>query len=628
MKQIHSYILSAFSVLTLTLSTASCTDYLDKTPESDISDTEAYKDFHNFQGFTYELYNCIPDFAKGYWTNSWNWGEDEIQNVGIDYHMVYKIDQGDFWGWQSEYDGWQSGWMDRRKFNPGGDRFAKSLWQGAWYGIRKANMGLENLNRISGTKEEKDLIEGQLRFFRGWFHFELIQYFRGMPYINKVLPSDQQLREPRLSYQACADSIAKDFRRAADLLPIDWDNTTVGKNTAGKNQTRITKMAALGYLGKNYLYAGSPLMNKMATGKEEYNKAYCQKAAEALGEMLALVESGQTKFGLLPFKEYSANFYTIDQNGKMAGQSQDNSIVEAIFRGPCYGWNNTNWGLSKQFGIKRFTDSGVRSMPTANYVNYYGMANGLPLTDATSGFDKTHPWKGRDPRFYHDIMFDGEKMIKGTLKGEDEKYRYANLYTGGNARNIIDGSRTGYLLYKFIDLTCNKIDNGFGFSHHFHIHLPWMRLSDVYLMYAEAEAEAAGSADGKATSCPLTALQAFNKIRERAGVAEMANKYSATLDGFMSELRRERAVELAYEGHRFNDLRRWLLLDKYPYNIKTSQEFERVGTFNTTDATQNQVSGFKEKQILKRDFSEKHYWFPLKKKDTSMYKEFYQNPGW
>ncbi len=389
MKQIHSYILSAFSVLTLTLSTASCTDYLDKTPESDISDTEAYKDFHNFQGFTEELYNCIPDFAKGYWTNSWNWGEDEIQNVGIDYHMVYKIDQGDFWGWQSEYDGWQSGWMDRRNFNPGGDRFAKSLWQGAWYGIRKANMGLENLNRISGTKEEKDLIEGQLRFFRGWFHFELIQYYGGMPYINKVLPSDQQLREPRLSYQACADSIAKDFRRAADLLPIDWDNTTVGKNTAGKNQTRITKMAALGYLGKNYLYAGSPLMNKMATGKEEYNKAYCQKAAEALGEMLALVESGQTKFGLLPFKEYSANFYTIDQDGKMAGQSQDNSIVEAIFRGPCYGWNDTNWGLSKQFGIKRFTDSGMRSMPTANYVNYYGMANGLPLTDATSGFDLT-----------------------------------------------------------------------------------------------------------------------------------------------------------------------------------------------------------------------------------------------
>ena len=78
-------------------SLTSCTDYLDKSPDSDISATDAYKDFQNFQGFTEELYNCIPYFSKGYWTNSWNWGEDEIMNVGIDYHMVYKVDQGDFW---------------------------------------------------------------------------------------------------------------------------------------------------------------------------------------------------------------------------------------------------------------------------------------------------------------------------------------------------------------------------------------------------------------------------------------------------------------------------------------------------------------------------------------------------
>lgn len=628
MKQLNKYIVLACSTLTLAFGLSSCTDYLDKTPESDISDTEAYKDFTNFQGFTEELYNCIPDFAKGYWTNSWNWGEDEIQNVGIDYHMVYKIDQGDFWGWQTEFDGWQSGWMDRNNFNPGGDRFAKSLWKGAWYGIRKANMGIENLARMTGTKEEKDLIAGQLYFFRGWFHFELMQFFGAMPYISRVLPSDQPLREPRLPYQNIADSVAADFRRAADLLPVDWDNTTVGKNTAGKNQLRVSKLAALGYLGKNYLYAGSPLMNKVSQNSPTYNKDYCRKAAEAFGELIALVEGGQTKYGLLPFKEYSANFYTIDQNGKIPGENRDNTIIEAIFRGPSYGWNDTNWGLSKQFGIKRITDSGVRTMPTANYVNYYGMANGLPLTDEASGFDKSHPWKGRDPRFYHDIVYDGVKVVKGTLKPEEEIYRYAELFTGGNARNIIEGSRTGYLLYKFIDVTCNKIDDGYGWSHHFHIHLPWMRLSDVYLMYAEAAAQASGTPGGQVGSAPLTALQAVNKIRARAGVADIAAKYTTNLDGFMSELRRERAVELAYEGHRFNDLRRWLLLDKEPYNIKTSQEFVRVGSLNTADPTQNQVSGFTEKQILKREFTEKHYWLPLKKSDTSMYPEFYQNPGW
>lgn len=628
MKNLTTYIISAVGAFTLTLGLNACTDYLDKTPDSDISETEAYKDFQNFQGFTEEIYNTIPDFAKGYWSNSWNWGEDEIQNVGIDYHMVHKIDLGDFWGWQTNYDGWQSGWMDRNAFDTSNDRFHKSLWRGAWYSIRKANMGLENLDKFKGTDEEKRLIEGQLLFFRGWYHFQLMQYMGGLPYIDKVLPSDRQLREPRLSYQACADKVAADLRRAADLLPVNWDNTTVGKNTVGKNQLRVTKIAALGFLGKNYLYAGSPLMNKESQGSPTYNKEYCRKAAETFSELLALVESGTTQFGLLPFKEYSANFYTIDQNGKIPGESQDNSITEAIFRGPSYDWNGTNWGLSKQFGIKRLTDSGVRNMPTANYVNYYGMANGLPLTDPESGFDKTHPWKNRDPRFYHDIVFDGVKVVKGTLKGEDENYRYANLYTGGNARDQIDGSRTGYLLYKFIDVTCNKTDDGYGWSHHFHIHLPWMRLSDVYLMYAEAAAQATENPKGQVGECKLTAVQAVNKIRARAGVAPMAEKYASSLDGFMSELRRERAVELAYEGFRFNDLRRWLLLDKYPYNIKTSQEFIRIGENNTADPSQNQVSGFTEKLILKREFTEKHYWFPLKKSDTSMYPEFKQNPGW
>ena len=78
--------------------TTSCTDYLDKAPESDISAADAFKNFKNFQGFTEELYLCMPDFTRGYWTTSWNWGEDDIMSVGINYHMSYKVDQGDFWG--------------------------------------------------------------------------------------------------------------------------------------------------------------------------------------------------------------------------------------------------------------------------------------------------------------------------------------------------------------------------------------------------------------------------------------------------------------------------------------------------------------------------------------------------
>ena len=134
---------AASLVLGLSLAmTTSCTDYLDKAPESDVSADAAFKNFMSFQGFTEEIYLCMPDFTKSYWTTSWNWGEDDIMAVGINYHMSYKVDQGDFWGWQQEFDGWGASFMDQGSsfLNPSDAgnnyRFSRGLWKGAWYGIR------------------------------------------------------------------------------------------------------------------------------------------------------------------------------------------------------------------------------------------------------------------------------------------------------------------------------------------------------------------------------------------------------------------------------------------------------------------------------------------------------------
>lgn len=100
-----------------------------------------------------------------------------------------------------------------------------------WYGIRKANIGLQHLNDMKDcTTEEYNLIAGQLYFFRGWFHFMLMQYFGGLPYIDHVLSSSStSVQLPRLSYQECADKVAEDLKRAALLLPTDWDDTTPGQ---------------------------------------------------------------------------------------------------------------------------------------------------------------------------------------------------------------------------------------------------------------------------------------------------------------------------------------------------------------------------------------------------------------
>lgn len=608
-----------------------CEDYLDKSTDSTVSDEDAFKDFTNFQGFTEELYYCIPDFAHGYWNNSFNWGEDEIISFGVDYHFGYKIDQGDFWGWQSGKDGWQCGWMDRSNTKANSkDRFQKSLWPLAWYGIRKANLGLANLDKMTtATTEEKNLIAGQLYFFRAWFHFELMQYFGGLPYLTEVPSSSEKLTYPRLSYQECADLAGADFRKAADLLPIDWDNTTAGKATYGNNQQRINKIMALGYLGKNYLWAGSPLMNSESTGDKNYNVEYCKKASAAFAELLTKVENGETQYELVDFNHYTDIFYTYQQSFKNPGST------ESIFQSPAYDpWMGSGYCLGAQYFPSIITGSTLLFSPTANYVNYYGMKNGLPLDDSGSGFNKEYPWRDRDPRFYHDIVYDGVKMVKNgsALEGKDgvsPADQYANMYTNGSYRNISTGSRTGYSLCKFLPKSVNLYDDGvrnYGFG--LHIQVSWMRLADIYLMYAEAAANAYQSANGKESGYLKTAAEAVNVIRQRANVDPVSSKYLSSVSEFMKEVRRERAVELAFEAHRFNDLRRWLLLTEYPYTLKTSQEFTRTGTFNEEDPTQNRVSGFKEVQILKRNFSSKHYWLPLKTADTSIYLEFNQNPGW
>jgi hypothetical protein len=604
----------------------SCKKFLDREPQSIVGGEQAFKNFINFQGFTEELYHCIPDFSNAYWTNCWNWGEDEIQSTSYDFHFVVKIDNGDFWGWQAQFDGWQAGWMDRNNTSTNDDRFSKSLWRLGWYGIRKCNMGLANLDKLTdATQEEKDLIKGQLLFFRGWFHFQFIQYFGGLPYIDKVLAGDEKLTLPRLKYSECADKAAADFREAANLLPTDWDNTTAGKRTLGKNQLRINKIMALGYLGKNYLWAGSPLMNYVSGGSQNYNAEYCKKAAEAFGELLQLTESGAAPHKLVEFSKYYTNFYSTGQNWLMPG------ATEAIFRGPYYGAHGTTYNTAKQYQPNPLSQESVKFLPTANYVDNYGMANGLPIkditqADATSGYDPSYPWRGRDPRFYNDIVYDGVKCIQGATTNEGA--RYANLFTGGSYRNISNGSRTGYVLYKFIPMTANEMDQGWSYDKALNIHLPYMRLADIYLMYAEAAAQGYGSANGKSSNFGKTAEQAINTLRDRAGVGHVNAQFLGSLDAFTGEVRRERAVELSFEGHRFNDLRRWMLLIKSPYTLKKSIEFDRAPGFNNADPKNNRVLNIREVTILERRYTEKHYWFPLKNADANMYLEFAQNPGW
>ena len=652
-KFINQYIIIGAAMLSLTFGTTSCTDYLDKEPDSNVGADEAFKNFTNFQGFVEEVYNCIPNKESNYWCCTFNWGEDELMNTGGgDSHLTAHFDLGDYRHWYND----DQSYLHSSSLNPTStDKFNHSL-EHAWYCIRKMNLGLENLDKfVDGTTEEKNFVKGQLLFFRAWWHQELIVWYGGMPYVDTVLPADGVLTLPRLSFQECAQRCAEDFRAAADLLPDNWDNTTIGKKTLGKNDLRITKVCALGYLGKVLLWAASPLNeNGAQTGASKngktyaYNTTLATQAADALAEAIAHIESGATPYSLAEYKytniydheadksstsNYSDIFRTTGQNWKMPGS------VEAIMRGPMPDINGSNWNFAKLWGPKvnnLVEHDAIIHMPTANYINYaYGMENGLPLDDPDSGFDPTHPFQNRDPRFYHDIMFDGFKFLNTTPSTDDKPFQYLEMFTGGNMvpsgnpARYADGSRTGYFCQKLVPHQCNKYDGMYNWGGALQTYLPYMRVADIYLMYAEAGAAIQG-AGYKNNKCQHTAEDAINVLRDRVGAGYVAGKIAADKNKFMDEVRRERACELAFEGFRWNDLQRWLLLTEYPYNIKTLQKFYRVGNydFEKEDPRYAEVTGWGEEIILERNLGVKHYLLPLKESDVYLYPEFAQNPGW
>ena len=651
----------------------SCTDWLEKDPEAIVAEDEAFKNYRNFQGYIEEIYNLIPDKEKVNYCTAWNFGDDAVHNTEGYAHMDHQVDLGNYRNWYTNTQCWLKGgdYNGRRQ----------SLWDNSWYCTRKCNMGIENIKSLVGTDEERDLLLGQMYFFRAWWHFELMCYFGGLPYIDQAFEASNIPELPRLSFQECADRCAEDFERAYNLLPLDaqgWDETLAGMQTSGKNDLRINKFMALCYLGKCYLWAGSPLMKEMEKAKTggvpqllgassngktyDYDVAYCKKAAEAFGKALDMVTKGQVTYKLAEYKysdiynhvrdenaetNYSDIFYTVKQNWNMPG------TTEAIFRGVYPGANSANWNCAKIFGPKvegLVAHDKIIHHPTANVIDQYGMSNGEPIYLVENGeykinpeahWDPEHPYKDRDPRFYHDIVFDGFHYVLSTdaLTSTQKKHEYCSLYTGGAMRGVADGSSTGYFIQKLVPHQCNEGDKWYDWDYAFQSYLPYMRLAEIYLMYAEARAAFANDkADLNARDycSTLSAVDCINALRDRVNspdypMEHVVARFIENPKLFMDEVRRERAVELSFEGFRWCDLQRWLLLTEPPYTVKYSHEFERLEAdtwFKDHDPKDARVGNFHKEELITRRLESKHYWFPLPDKDIYLYEGFAQNPGW
>ncbi|PWJ56925.1 putative outer membrane starch-binding protein [Dyadobacter jejuensis] len=578
----------------------SCEDYLDKAPEADITEQVAYGNFISFQGFIEEMYNCIMDPNKGGAWNKYLFADETLNNY------PYAFDNGNYWGNEAYFYGQNVNTTDNNSRT-------KRIWEYAWYAIRKSNLALEKLEEeglFQGTEEEKALLKGQAHFFRGWFYFEICRYWGGMPYITRALSPTEELTTEefrRLNFQETALLMAADFRKAADLLPTHWDNTPSGQATLGHNDDRINKFHALGYLGKSLLYAGSPMINEEAKGSNSFDAALCQQAAEAFGELLTLSEQTGT-YKLQSWESWTDNFWR--WNYERPGGTEV-IMRPTIFDRGRVRWSTMGATMPSSFSMNSGSNAEV---PAHSFTKNYGMANGLPIDDPMSGYDPNDPWTGREPRFYKDIVVDGDRIHSAA--GSD---RFAQLYNGGFHRSQINPpSVTGYYYKRYTpmgeDFSSSKA-NGLQ------AYIPYLRLADIYLMYAEAVNFASnGGPNSTSGNFSLTAVEAVNKIRNRANLPDLDEKFTGSKDELFEAIVRERAVELAFEGARFCDLRRWNRNGDPRYLDKTAIDFNR--------GPDGKPINIVERVVVRRTVEKKHNWLPIQIGFTRLYEGFPQNPGW
>ena len=611
------------------VSLVSCEDYLDKTEKSDLSDEQVFGNYKNFQGYVDGFYGgSLVMYASHALTSSLDIGDDVGSNKN--FTVTYNIPYGYYnWIWNNYH---------QNIFNQHDESINKDtrtgFWTGGWYNIRDANLGLERLPMlIEATEEEKNLIKGQLLFFRAWNHFEIARSWGGIPYVDEYLSPDAPMNFPRLSYHETLMRIIEDMEEAADLLPKDWNNTAQGQAAYNSANGRVTKGAALATVSRAYLYAASPLASKLKNGSTDYDHDLLEKSAEASWKVIELANEGI--YELVPWSQYKENFAS-NKTGSNTIWSKE-IIWSRLKNG--VGANQIHNGMGRIHNSGRFGGNGVVTSATLNMVELYETASGYPIDDPNGDFDPANPWANRDPRFLSTILVDGVKWVES----QNNAQAYIQLYSSGGTSatgagldmdpGTQSGSVTGFLIRKYIPYGVNGTDQKWA---QYRFQVPFIRLAEMYLNYAEAVNEIYGP-NTSPSFANMTAVEAINTIRRRVmlptneditkpvelytygttPLPDVLSKFTSSKEIFRERIRNERSVELAYEGQRWFDLRRWYVAHLPKHKIRYKCIFDKDHTF------------FNKVVMFEGTFDEnKHYWLPFKRKDVNQYEGFYQNPGW
>lgn len=453
-------------------------------------------------------------------------------------------------------------------------------------GIHDANFFLENMTGLTFDSWENgddydnwmdtyQYYEPEIRFLRAYFYFELVRRYQNIPLVTKVLSMDEANEAEPASAASILDFILSECTEIAPLLPVSYDNV------AGAEKGHATRAAALALKARTALYAASPLYNP-SNDPDKW-----VEAAEASYEII-----GQhTELGV----ELDASFANLF--GATNYNSKEVMLVRAT--GTSSSFETANFPIGVQGG-------NTSTCPTENLAGAFEMATGEAF-DWSNNTMRAQPYRNRDPRFYLTIVHNGMLWPSTTAMDIREG--------GANGLPLTNATTTGYYLRKYVDNSIT-FDAGSASANTNH---NWIlfRYAEVLLNYAEAMVNAYGDINYTTTTCAMSALDAVNAVRGRSGVnmPPLANNLSAT--DFLKRLKNERRVEMAFEGHRFWDLRRWKELDE-------SKDIYAVRI--TTGSSGNAV--YTKKLLGTRTIEEKQYFYPIANTELFKNGKLKQNPGW
>lgn len=540
-------------------------------------------DYHEYT--TYDKNYVFTDFDRtaGVVTDIYSYLDSDIPTDGS---LCSACDESEYaWSWSSVFGYTDGRWSPSNPY---------SRWDFA--GIRRANFFLtEYVNAdFSELKYDKDYeaemkrfnrYPYEVRFLRAYFYFNLARAYGDVPLITKVLTEDEANQVTRTPVADVFDFIVKecDAILEADQLPVRYsDLVGDAANGSSTDGGRVTKQAVMALKARTLLYWASPLFTK------ENNSDLWRQAAQANKDVIDFCTANGISLG-----KYSEIWGT---NNWQAGEM---IFVRRV--------GDMNWPETTNFPVG-MENGNSGNCPTQTLIDAYEMqATGLAWDEPGSGYDQTDPYAGRDPRLAMTIAVNGDKW-------PDTNPNPLETYQGGrNGLPLAGATPTGYYLKKYLDKTIDiSTSTGSGSTRH-----NWVtyRLGEFYLNYAEAVFNYLGSADATDATFTMSAVDAVNVVRSRSDVNMPGFPTGLSNDEFTEKYRRERMVELAFEGHRFWDVRRW------KDGASQRSIIEMQITKNGDRYTYNRVP-------KSRYWDDKMYLFPIPDSEIRKNPNLTQNPGW